>query len=195
MLKILVCSQSKDNFNAIKKTVVEVTLNEVSHAKTKEEVIKHLSLYAYDAILVDLPFSSDKQEIRFLLSIQERFNDCTIILLIPNAHLSKIRERVERYGMFTLGKPIDKNNLYQLLNFIKVSSYRLLKYKTKQQTLLSKIEEIKQVDRAKCLLMENEYLSESKAHRYIEKKAMDSRLTRKEVAKEIIDKYDTMQTH
>lgn len=195
MLKILICSSNKENAKSIKNAFVEVGQSEVSHAKQKEEVIKHLSLFAFDTILIDIPFTFDKHEISFLLSLQERFQDVTMILLIPNAHLHRIRERVERYGMFALGKPIVKDNLYQLLNFIRVNSYRLQKYKTTQQTLLAKIEEIKQVDRAKCLLMENEYMSEAKAHRHIEKQAMDSRLTRKEVAKEIIDKYEAMQTY
>ncbi len=192
MLKILVCSQSKENFKAIKNTLLEVNQSEVSHAKQKEEVNKYLSLFAYDTIVIDLPFTSDKHEISYLLSLQERFHDITIILLIPNAHLHKIRERVERYGMFVLGKPINKDNLYQLLNFIRVSTFRLQKYKMRQQNLVAKIEEIKLVDRAKCLLMESEYMSEAKAHRHIEKLAMDSRLTRKEVAKKIIDDYEAM---
>ena len=51
-------------------------------------------------------------------------------------------------------------------------------------------EEIKIVDRAKLVLIENENLSENEAHKYIEKEAMNRRLSRYQIAKEILVKYN-----
>ena len=51
-------------------------------------------------------------------------------------------------------------------------------------------EEIKLVNRAKSCLMQYLKFSEPQAHRYIEKQAMDTRRTRKDVAKHILSIYE-----
>lgn len=56
--------------------------------------------------------------------------------------------------------------------------------------LEKKLEDMKLVSRAKLLLITNLGISEESAHKYIEKEAMDSRLTRVEVAQTIIKQYD-----
>ena len=50
--------------------------------------------------------------------------------------------------------------------------------------------DIRMVNRAKWLLIDNLGMSEKDAHHYIEKRAMDSRQTRREVAEGIIRTYD-----
>ena len=57
--------------------------------------------------------------------------------------------------------------------------------------LQTKIEEIRLVNRAKCCLIQYLKFSEPQAHRYIEKQAMDTRQTRKEVAQRILSTYET----
>ena len=53
-----------------------------------------------------------------------------------------------------------------------------------------KLEEMRLVGRAKCMLMQYRGLTEQQAHRQIEKQAMDSRQTRGAVALEILDTYE-----
>ena len=61
----------------------------------------------------------------------------------------------------------------------------------KNASVEEKIEEIRIVNRAKCLLIEQLKMTEPEAHRYIEKQAMDTRLSKREVAEHIIRTYDT----
>ena len=56
--------------------------------------------------------------------------------------------------------------------------------------LLQKIEDIKMIDRAKCILIQYLNMTESEAHRYIEKQAMDMRTTRKTIAEGILRTYE-----
>lgn len=67
-------------------------------------------------------------------------------------------------------------------------SYEKLSNATKK--LLKQISEMKQFYLAKCLLMENEYMSESMAHHYIEKEAMNQRVPKITIVKNIINKYE-----
>ena len=52
-----------------------------------------------------------------------------------------------------------------------------------------KMEEIRLINRAKMLLMQNMQMSEQEAHRYIEKEAMDRGMKKTAVAEEIIKTY------
>ena len=56
-------------------------------------------------------------------------------------------------------------------------------YQMQQKKLLKQISEMKQFYLAKCLLMENEYMSESMAHHYIEKEAMNQRVSKITIVK------------
>ena len=58
------------------------------------------------------------------------------------------------------------------------------------QNLEQKIEDIRIIDRAKCILISHLSMSEPEAHRYIEKQAMDMRLTRRKVAEQILKIYE-----
>ena len=56
--------------------------------------------------------------------------------------------------------------------------------------LLQKIEDIRIIDRAKCLLISYLNMSEPEAHKYIERQAMDMRITKRQVAEGIIKTYE-----
>ena len=51
------------------------------------------------------------------------------------------------------------------------------------------MEEIRQVNRAKMLLMQSLSMTEQEAHRYLEKQAMDRGMKRLAVAEEVIRNY------
>ena len=59
----------------------------------------------------------------------------------------------------------------------------------KTLSIEEKMEEIRLVNRAKWVLIQNLKMTEPDAHRYIEKQAMDTCTTRLEIAKEIIKTY------
>ena len=56
--------------------------------------------------------------------------------------------------------------------------------------LKNKIRDIKLIDRAKLTLIQYLNMSEEESHRYIEKQAMDRRITKVEVAKNILKIYE-----
>lgn len=53
-----------------------------------------------------------------------------------------------------------------------------------------KLKEIRTVDRAKCLLIQYQQMTEKEAHRLIEKRAMDRRVGKLKIAEEILQVYD-----
>lgn len=62
--------------------------------------------------------------------------------------------------------------------------------RSENERLRRKVREAQAVGRAKCLLVERRNMTEQSAHRFIEKTAMDNRLTRYAVANDIITGYE-----
>jgi response regulator NasT len=54
-----------------------------------------------------------------------------------------------------------------------------------------KIEDIRIIDRAKYILISYMNMSEKEAHRFIEKQAMDLRITKRAIAEGILKTYET----
>jgi response regulator NasT len=67
---------------------------------------------------------------------------------------------------------------------------KLRKVQREKDQLRKKIEDIRIVDRAKCILISLFNMSEKEAHKYIEKQAMDMRITKRAVAERIIKTYE-----
>ena len=63
---------------------------------------------------------------------------------------------------------------------------KLRRYETEKRDLVRRLDELRITSRAKCLLMDQMHLSEEDAHRYLEKQAMDHRMTKLEFAKSVI---------
>ena len=65
----------------------------------------------------------------------------------------------------------------------------MLRIEKENAELKTMVEDLKLIDRAKLLLVTCLNMTESQAHRYLEKRAMDLRVSRVEVAKQVIQTY------
>ena len=56
--------------------------------------------------------------------------------------------------------------------------------------LSRRLEDMGLIDRAKCVLIQVLGMTEPQAHRYIEKQAMDMRVSKRQVAEELLKTYE-----
>ena len=117
-------------------------------------------------------------------------NLCQVILFVKAEYMDEIAEQVEDYGVITVSKPINKQLFWQALRLARVAQRRINMAHKESAKLEQKLEDMKVISRAKLLLIVNKDISETEAHKIIEKKAMDSRMSRADVAKEIIREYE-----
>ncbi|MCI8497414.1 MAG: ANTAR domain-containing protein [Clostridiales bacterium] len=142
----------------------------------------------YDLIVVNAPLSD---EFGHELSLMVTESTSSGVILLVKAEIADdVSARVESEGVLVLPKPIVRAMFYQALRFVTASRQRILGLKKENDKLQHKIEEIRLVDRAKCVLIQVLKLTEQQAHRYIEKQAMDRRCTRGEVAEEVLKTYE-----
>ncbi len=140
---------------------------------------------AYDIVIVNSPLPDDPG-VRF--AIDAVSDSGTVALLLIRAEMfDEITEKVTGNGVFTLPKPSSRTMLETALRWLVSARERLRKTAKKTLTLEEKMEEIRIVNRAKWLLIEQQGMDEPAAHRYIEKQAMDRCVTRRAVAEDIIN--------
>jgi len=112
-----------------------------------------------------------------------------VILIVRNEHYDAVSAICEDDGILTVSKPINKSILWSALKLCKSTQNRLKRAKDENVKLRQKIEDIRIVDRAKCILITHMNMNEKETHRYIEKQAMDMRITKRAVAEEILKKF------
>ena len=117
--------------------------------------------------------------------------DSGILMLVKAELADAVSAKVEDYGVFVIPRPVGRQLFFQTVKLIHASRKRVLGLQKENGRLQQKIEEMRLVDRAKCTLVQYLGLTEPQAHRYLEKQAMDMRMTRREVAEEILRTYET----
>ena len=113
----------------------------------------------------------------------------TILLLAPTQFFDQLSYRVEPYGILTITSPFDQFYFYNMIKIAIAGQYKVQVLSSQTIKLKEKMEEIRIVNRAKMLLMQNKEMSEQEAHRFLEKQAMDRSMKRIAVADEIIKTY------
>jgi response regulator NasT len=142
---------------------------------------------AFDLVLIQTPLR-DEFGSRFAMDVC-RSSGAGVLLLVKKELYDDVYARVMEAGVMVLPVPTSTQIVTQTLRILCAARERLRRMEEKQATVEEKIEEIRLVNRAKWLLIERLQMTEAEAHRYVEKQAMDLRLSRKEVAENIINTY------
>lgn len=117
-------------------------------------------------------------------------SQCQVIFIVSKNIIEEMPGVLENFGIITMQTPINLNIFLNTLK-LSVSSYRKLSALKNENEKLSKtLEDIKIINRAKLILVSQLRMSESEAHKYIEKKAMDLRITKRKVAESILATYE-----
>lgn len=114
-----------------------------------------------------------------------------VILVVKSEYYDEVSDVVEDYGVITIAKPINKNLFWSALKLAKATQNKLKTMQAENNKLIQKIEDIRIVDRAKCILISYLNMSEEEAHKYIERQAMDTRMTKIAVAERILKTYES----
>ncbi len=109
-----------------------------------------------------------------------------VIVLVSEPYYDDLSFIVEKFGVITIKKPINRKLLETTVKVAMLTNNRI---KFLEEFWLKKLDDSKIINRAKCILIELRGFGENEAHKYIEKEAMNLRKTRKEIAQNIIATY------
>ena len=148
------------------------------------EARRRISDRVYNIILVDY---AEGEGSDFATDASEALS--TILLLTPPSLFEEVSYRVEGYGIIAITNPFDQFYFYNMIKAAIAVQYKVQVLSSQTTKLKVKMEEIKQVNRAKMLLIQNMSMTEQEAHRYIEKEDMDRSMKKTAIAEEIIRRY------
>ena len=173
-----------EQFRATMNPVSFSPVNIVSNAAAAERLLLDK---AFELVIVDTPlpdtFGDD------FAADSCRKTPAAVALCVDAALYEEVFDKVCPSGVFVLKKPLSTETVEQACDWMCATGERLRTNRKKNISLNEKMEEIRLVNRAKWLLIDKFAMSESEAHRFIEKQAMNLGITKKEMAEKVISSY------
>jgi len=185
----LIVSSSDKGIDLISHLLNTNGKTDITSAKSSGEARRLINAFEYDIVVINAPLTDEFGD-NLAVTITE-ISASGAILIVNNEMADDISAKVENYGVLIVSKPIIRQVFMQSLKLAIASKNRILVLKSENISLQQKIEEIRIVTRAKCVLIQYLNMTETQAHRYIEKQAMDMRSTRQEIAQNILKTYET----
>ncbi len=157
-------------------------------ASTAAEARQELAVRPCVLAVLDLPLPDE-----FGTELAADLGESTLtqaLLLSPAEPYPLLAEQGIRGGFLVLPKPADGDLLRQAVGLLLSAGRKMAAMERRAASAEQKVADLRFVGRAKLLLMEREHMSESEAHRYLEKTAMDLGMKVRQVAIRVIHRYD-----
>ena len=164
---VLLVSASEKTTSSLKALLPESLYSPVAEARDIQSARRALLENTYDIVIINTPFKDDF--------------GTSLALNICDGSGS---------GVLLLVKPTNAQIFSQSLRLLCGTRERLRRMEQKTASIEEKMRDIRIINRAKWLLIENLKMSEETAHRYIEKQAMDRCVTKRTIAESIISTYN-----
>ena len=184
---VLVVSSAEKFVKPMLEMLPEKMFDPIMTATDATQARRKLLENDFDIVIVNSPLK-DEFGTRLALDICSK-SSAGVLLFVKAEHYADITAKVMPYGVLTISKPTSSSMIAQSVQMLCSTRERLRIMEKKNASVEEKIEEIRIVNRAKCLLIEQLKMTESEAHRYIEKQAMDRGVTRRVIAENIILTY------
>ena len=154
---------------------------QISLAVSGADARRILLAQDFDFVLINAPLLDENGQ--DLAGLAAGRNSGGVLLLLKSERLSLVQPRLEEQGIIVLPKPLNRAALTEAV------ARRLRRLRADNLRQRQKLEELRLVSRAKCLLIANCGFSEEQAHDSIEKTAMNRRITKLQLAEDIVKKY------
>ena len=188
MHSALIVSKVGKDIHAIEKLLCDEGCAVIKAAFSGEEVRDLLRNEVFDLIFINTPLDDDNG-----LSTAVYAAEVTCACVVAAISRARITDEIIEFctsrGILVIAKPIDRHLFHHYLMFTDCFRSKLMDMMNENSRLKNTVEEIKLIDRAKCLLIQVLSMTEQQAHRYLEKQAMDMRQSKLEVAKQVIKTY------
>lgn len=186
--KTLIISGSEQALSLLSDLMKSYNGSQIVSASSGNEARRLINRTDFDMVIISTPLP-DEFGNELAATIAEK-TSAGVMLICKSDIAEEISEKVEVYGVCVLAKPLNKTLFFHSVKLLQTTRARMLSVMKEYSKLQTKIEESRLINRAKCILIQYLKLTEPQAHRYIEKQAMDQRISKLEVAKNILKTYE-----
>lgn len=187
MKRVLLLSKKGKGKNALIAYLLEMGDYQVTSTQSGENGRKLFLADEYDLILINTPLEDEfGYETAAVVSSRTASG---VIIFIKNSQVGSVSEKMEKAGVMVVGKPLVKGMLVQAVHFSQVVKQRIIVLQRENERLAGRLDAVKTVNKAKWVLVKYLNMSEEQAHKYIERQAMERRMSKGEVARRILKTY------
>ncbi len=187
MKKALIISKTEASIKAVASLIESGGWDELQCTVSVDDARRKLRDNSYELIVINAPLD-EENGLEFSRMCAEKTTACVALIIAKEKYLDAF-DIMSPYGVLVISKPVSKRLFKNLIEFTLEYRRRLTGSESEAEKLKSELEEVKVVNRAKLLLMQCLSMSETQAHRYIEKQAMNMRTSKLKIAKQVIRTY------
>ena len=185
--RALIISCTKKGVMLFSESLLSASINQITILASAGEVRRMLLEKDFDIIIIDAPLADESGESLARHIATKCFSQ--VIIAVNSEHFNAVSAICQKDGILVISKPVDEKFFWSVLSLAKSVINKLNRIHNENIKLMQKIEDIRIIDRAKCLLISCINLTEQEAHRFIEKQAMDLRSSKRKIAEEILKTY------
>ena len=166
-VRALLVSSSEAQTQRISALLTRAHIVPFDHAGSARQALEQFDAGGIDGVLIAEPIAgSSGRE----LALQLKKRHCMAVLVLPN--------------------DAPESLIVQTIRLLTAVRIQLEQMQHKTEKLEAKVADIRIINRAKLLLVQHLQMTETEAHKYIEKQAMDTSMRRRTIAENIIRTYE-----
>lgn len=183
---IVIFSEQSETLDNITLAAGEFGFSDISVSEA-DGAVKLVSEKSFDMVFINAPLGNV-----YGLDIAAAAckNGCGVILAAPSKHCGEIAKKLGCMNVFILPRPLSKAMLLQTFRFVALTTRNEAELCGEKTRLEQKLQDVKLIDRAKCVLVEVLKMSEADAHRQIQKQSMDRQVPQVVIAQDILKTYE-----
>lgn len=184
----LLVSSSEAQTQRISALLTRARIVPFDHAGSARQALEQFDAGGIDGVLIAEPVAgSSGQE----LALQLKKRHCmAVLLLAAPEHADAAAALLEQSGVLVLPSDAPESLIVQTIRLLAAVRIQLEQMQHKTEKLEAKVADIRIINRAKLLLVQHLQMTETEAHKYIEKQAMDTSMRRRTIAENIIRTYE-----
>lgn len=184
MDRILIVSSSESGTKVLTDLLRAAGFENVTASSSAADARRRSTVESYDLAIINMPLSDETgKELSFDLADK---NLTGVITIVNNGHEQIIGTFGRKKGIYIVVKPLNRKVLLDAVIFVLTAQKQKRKLIQKNEELARALTDLKIITKAKFLLMEKNGMSEEIAHHFIERCAMDHRLSKRYVAEAVI---------
>ena len=187
-VRALLVSSSEAQTQRISALLTRARIVPFDHAGSAQQALEQFDAGGIDGVLIAEPIAgSSGRE----LALQLKKRHCmAVLLLAAPEHAGTGAALLEQSGVLVLPNDAPESLIVQTIRLLTAVRIQLEQMQHKTEKLEAKVADIRIINRAKLLLVQHLQMTETEAHKYIEKQAMDTSMRRRTIAENIIRTYE-----
>ena len=184
MDRILIVSSSESGTKVLTDLLRSAGFENITASSSAADARRRSTIESYDLSIINMPLSDETgKELSFDIADK---NVSGVITIVNNGHEQIIGSFGRKKGIYIVMKPLNRRMFLDAVIFVLTAQKQKLRLIKKNEELARALTDLKIITKAKFLLMEKNGMSEENAHYFIERSAMDQRLSKRYVAEAVI---------